>query len=232
MKKWMDAVAVRFPEHRPLSILDIGSGTGRFSIPMAHTFGGPIYGIEPSSKMRKIAASASAPLNVSYLEGTMEHLPLPSNSCDAGFASYAWHHVTDKDLACSESRRVIKPGGRLLLRTNFADRYPDLWWYKYFPRAREVDVAMYEPLRKVVERFYLHGWSQVALDQVTFVAAESPRQDFERLQQRALSLFEFLTSDEIDEGFAQIARALPSEQDGPVVHSGDLLTLERVGEHG
>jgi SAM-dependent methyltransferase len=40
---------------RPLAVLDLGSGTGRFAPMLADTFGGPVYGVEPSTRMRQMA---------------------------------------------------------------------------------------------------------------------------------------------------------------------------------
>lgn len=42
---WMDAVARHAGPQRPLSVLDLGSGTGRFSPSLATWFGGPVYGV-------------------------------------------------------------------------------------------------------------------------------------------------------------------------------------------
>ncbi len=38
---------------------------------------------------------------------------------------------------------MLRPGGAAFLRSQFADLMPDLFWYDYFPSAREVDAGMY-----------------------------------------------------------------------------------------
>jgi ubiquinone/menaquinone biosynthesis C-methylase UbiE len=57
---WMAVFCRRLPERRPLTILDMGSGTGRFSPALAESFGGPIYGVEPSDRMREVAVREAA----------------------------------------------------------------------------------------------------------------------------------------------------------------------------
>ncbi|RME61631.1 MAG: SAM-dependent methyltransferase, partial [Caldilineae bacterium] len=48
-------------------------------------------------------------------------LPLATASCDRLMANHMLYHVTDKEAALGEMRRVLKPGGRILLATNGAD---------------------------------------------------------------------------------------------------------------
>jgi hypothetical protein len=134
-------------------------------------------------------------------------------------------------LAQARSRaahhRVVRPGGRLLIRTNFSDRMPDLWWFRWFPAARIVDRGMYQALDAVVADFTAAGWSRAALDEVETVEAPSRREHFERLRTRALSIFEHLPEEEIERGFTAIEAALGPMDDQPVVSRGDLLVFQR-----
>src|SRR5712691_11037955 len=81
---WMDAVERHASSHRPLTVIDLGSGTGRFTPGLAERFGGPVYGVEPAAKMRQIAVAFGDHDRVTYLEGRAEQIPLPDRSCDLG----------------------------------------------------------------------------------------------------------------------------------------------------
>jgi ubiquinone/menaquinone biosynthesis C-methylase UbiE len=227
LQQWMAVFSRHLPAHRPLSLLDLGSGVGRLTPALAATFGGPVVGVEPSGKMLAQALSNAPGPNVTYLTGSGESIPLPTASCDAALVFFVWHHVTDKPAAAAELHRVVRPGGRLLVRTNLSDRMPDLWWYRWLPGAREVDRKMYRSLSAVVRDFTSAGWSWTTLDEVETVAALSIREDFERLRTRALSTFEHLPEDVAMEGFAAIESALETMDDGPLVTRGDLLVFER-----
>jgi ubiquinone/menaquinone biosynthesis C-methylase UbiE len=226
LQEWMTVFSRHLPARRPLSLLDLGSGTGRLTPALAAAFGGPVTGVEPSGKMLAQAVSNAAYPNVTYLAGSGESIPLPTASCDAALVYFVWHHVADRPAAAHELHRVVRPGGRLLVRTNLSDRMPDAWWYRWLPRAREVDRQMYQPLDAVVADFAAAGWSWSTLDEVE-TAALTIREDFERLRVRALSTFEHLPGDVIEEGLAAIEAALPRMGDRPVATGGDLLVFER-----
>jgi ubiquinone/menaquinone biosynthesis C-methylase UbiE len=226
---WMEAFSRHLPERRPLTLLDVGAGIGRFTPWLAETFGGPVFGIEPSARMREVAESDARHDRVTYLDGKAEKIPLPDASCDGALLYFVWHHVADRPAAARELARVVRPGGRLLVRTSFAESMPELWWYRWFPRAREVDRTMYEPKAMVLDTFAAAGWNAVAHEQVEFETSSSRAADFERLQLRALSTFEHLTEEETAEGFAAVAAGMAEAAgpEGPVVVPADLLVLSR-----
>jgi ubiquinone/menaquinone biosynthesis C-methylase UbiE len=211
---------------RTLALLDLGSGTGRFSPALPERFGGPVCGVEPSEKMRAVAVAEAAHPAVSYLAGQAESLPLLKSTFDGAVVFFVWHHVEDKARAARELTRVLKAEGRVLVRTNSSDRMPDLWWYRYFPRAEEVDRTIYCPLEEVVASFGEAGMRFLDLDEVDHLTAHSLAEDFARLQLRALSTFEHMSDEEVDEGFRAIEAGLRATPDsGPVRARGDLLVF-------
>ncbi|TDU86805.1 methyltransferase family protein [Kribbella voronezhensis] len=226
---WMGALAAEVPAARPLSVLDLGSGIGRFTPALADTFGGPVYGVEPSARMREIATTTASHPNVTYLDGSAEAIPLPDASCDLALLFLSFHHFSDKVRALREVARVLRPGGVVLLRSQFSDRMPELHWYRYFPSARRVDAAMYLSLEEV--RALAAEAGLVPAAEPRWVQAETPgtlRASYERVKHRAYSTFEHLPPDEIESGFSafeQAAAADPDRELPPVPAA--LLVLNR-----
>jgi len=226
LQAWTDAFARRLPERRPLVWLDLGSGTGRMTPSLASAFGGPVHGVEPSDKMRAQALARAGNYAVTYRAGSAERIPLPDASCDAALLFFVWHHVVDRARAAQELRRVVKPGGRLFVQSNFSDRMPDVWWFRVVPEWRDVDAAQFRSEEAVKRDFTSSGWTLVSHDEVTWVRAANLAEDFERLRQRAVSVFEHMSEEVAEAGFATIEAALPSVDDGLQYETSQLLVFE------
>jgi len=224
---WMEAFARHLPQTRPLVWLDLGSGAGRMTPSLASAFGGPAHGVEPSAKMHAQAIAHAGHPAVRYAAGSAEHIPLPAASCDAALVFFVWHHVVDREGAIHELRRVVKPGGKLFLQTNFSDRMPDVWWFRIVPEWRKVDTAQFRAQEEVESDFAAAGWTLVSRDEVTWPRSESLAEDFEKLKLRAVSVFEHLSEDVVEAGFARIEAALPAIGDGPQYETSQLLVFQR-----
>ena len=227
LQKWISAFAAVLPERRPLTGLDIGSGTGRFSPALARAFG-PVTGVEPSVRMREISQAQSTHPSVRYLPGSAEDMPVPSGSADYALMFLSWHHVQDKPRAAGELARVLRPAGRLLLRANFSDHHPRPWWLEHFPRGYEVDAALFQPLHEVIAMFTSAGWRVVSFAMVTEPSYGTRADMLDRLRLRALSFFAQLSQDELESGFRRLEQAVavdPGAAAPPL--SEPLLTLER-----
>jgi SAM-dependent methyltransferase len=97
---------------------EFGAGTGLFTTPLAERVR-TVYAIEPDARMRA-RLGAYCP-DVTVLDGTAEHLPLPDGSVDAVLSHSAWQWV-DPALAFPEIARVLVPGGLLGVSWTMPDR--------------------------------------------------------------------------------------------------------------
>lgn len=223
----MKAFARHLPDRRPLAWVDVGSGTGRMTPSLASAFGGPAYGIEPAGKMRAQAVAHASHPAVTYAAGSAEHIPLPTASCDAALLFFVWHHVADRDAAAQELCRVVKPGGKLFVQAGFSGRKPDIWWLNVVPEWMAVHQALYESEEEVKTDFLSAGWALAARDEITWLRSASLTEDFEKLTLRPTSLFEHMSEEMVQAGFATIEAALPALDDGPQFETSALLVFRR-----
>jgi ubiquinone/menaquinone biosynthesis C-methylase UbiE len=230
MRAWISAFAALLPQPRPLTGLDIGSGTGRFSPALAEAFG-PVTGVEPSVRMREIAQAQSQHPDVRYLAGRADDIPAPDSSADYALMFLSWHHVRDKPRAARELARVLRPGGRLLLRSNFSDHIPPSgWWLEYFPRGFEVDAKLFQPLHEVIATFTSAGWRVASFGRVTEPSAGTRADTLKTLRLRTHSTFALFTPEEIEAGFRRMEQAMAADPGAPApADHATVLTLERCG---
>jgi ubiquinone/menaquinone biosynthesis C-methylase UbiE len=226
-KVWSGVFTKWAHARNPLTVLDLGSGTGRFTPILAETFGGPVYGVEPSERMRQVAEQTATHPNVRYLAGSAEAIPVPDQACDIVLMFLVFHHFIDRRAAVAEIRRVVRPGGRILIRSAFSDRMPDLLWYRFFPGARLLEEQVCPSLAEVTQLFEEAGMPVLGLDRVRETLAPSLAAYAQRLRWRAISTFERLAEEEIQRGFAALDRAVEAEGTTPrsIVEDSDLLVL-------
>lgn len=227
ISNYMTVFAGHLPAHRPLVGVDLGSGTGRFTPALAEAFGGPVHGVEPADGMRRSAEANSRHPRVTYLAGRAEAIPLPDASADFVLMFLSYHHVADKPLAAREIARVLKPGGRLILRSTFKDRIPDHWWRGYFPRSHAVEEAMFPTEAETIALFEAAGFATAASVQMEIPFEGDIAGLVARLKLRAVSVFEHMTEAELEEGFARIDADLAA---GAIVEKptyGDFVVFER-----
>lgn len=210
------------------TVLDVGSGTGRFTPVLADAFGCTVIGVEPAERMRAVAETEAARPNVEYRPGSAADLPVPDAAADLALMFLVWHHVSDKAAAAAELARVLRPGARLLIATTLSDRLKDLVMYRYFPRSKEIDTVLFPSHAEIVERFALAGFEATALVEVHHRSAESLAEYVERQRMRALSVYEHLTDREYEAGMAAMeADAAAETEPVPVEAECDLLVLTR-----
>jgi arsenite methyltransferase len=98
-------------------VLDLGSGGGIDVLLSARRVGptGKAYGLDMTDEMLALARENQAKsglANVEFLEGEIEHIPLPDNSVDVIISNCVINLSADKDRVLAEAFRVLKPGGR------------------------------------------------------------------------------------------------------------------------
>jgi len=96
-------------------VLDIGSGPGFLVCEMGAAVGpnGSVTGIDPSESMLASAGRRDAP--VEFGPGDALVLPFPDEQFDVAVCTQVYEYVEDIAAALAEARRVLRPGGRLLV---------------------------------------------------------------------------------------------------------------------
>jgi ubiquinone/menaquinone biosynthesis C-methylase UbiE len=95
-------------------ILDIASGEGYGSTMLSYG-ADYVYGIDIDVKSVEHAKQKYKSKNVEYKVGSCTDIPLHDSSVDIVVSFETIEHITDHDQMMSEVRRVLKPGGKLII---------------------------------------------------------------------------------------------------------------------
>ena len=114
-----DAFFQRLQDHGAVvagqRVLDLGTGTGNVARGLMAR-GCRVTGLDPSRKLLNVAAShnGARARGVDYVQGVSEQTGLRTSSFDAVIAGQCWHWF-DRPRAALEVRRVLKPGGMIII---------------------------------------------------------------------------------------------------------------------
>lgn len=114
-------MAQAFLEHLPLPgynkrILDIGCGTGRTLLALTPYFE-EAYGIDISSRMLSLVRKRCVrdSRNVKLVRMNVDKLAFSAESFDYVISYATLHHVNDLIVPLREIKRVVRPGGRIVI---------------------------------------------------------------------------------------------------------------------
>lgn len=97
-------------------LLDAGCGTGAMLSLFQKDCPDRNYtGVDLSKKMIEVARAKQME-GIHFVAGDCEDLPFPENSFDVVTCSMSFHHYPDPEQFFISLRRVLRPGGRLVLR--------------------------------------------------------------------------------------------------------------------
>lgn len=103
-------------------LLDVGCGTGALLRLLGHQHPRvSLAGIDPSHAMLAIAR-ARLPANVGLMQGSAEQLPLADATFDIVVTNSAFHYFADPAAAVRNMKRVLRPGGKLVI-TDWCDDF-------------------------------------------------------------------------------------------------------------
>ncbi|MBT3385204.1 MAG: methyltransferase domain-containing protein [Prolixibacteraceae bacterium] len=102
------------------NVLDVGTGTGNFLEILQETFqAAQITGVDPNPESLQEAEKLFP--EISFQKMVAEKLEFTDNSFDAASISMALHHLPDVQKGLQEMRRVVKPGGWIIVNELFSN---------------------------------------------------------------------------------------------------------------
>jgi SAM-dependent methyltransferase len=103
--------------------LDVGCGVGLYALWLAEAVGakGRVVGIEPTAERAEAARDLvggrlGEPSRLAFQAGDGTKLEMADASFDWLWCGDVLHHIVETDKALAEFRRVVRPGGRIIVK--------------------------------------------------------------------------------------------------------------------
>jgi len=147
------------PLKEGMKVADFGCGSGHFSLAIAKLIqpGGMVIALDiwkpalDSLKFRAKIAGLSNLIKTQWANLEEKHgSHLPNNSCDLVLVSNILFEVEDKDTIITEARRILKPGGFLVLLEWKPEKLPSQ--KSLYPLPKDDALALLEKYGFKLER--------------------------------------------------------------------------------
>ena len=113
--RWRRELVGHIASQRPLTVLDVATGTGGVAIALAAATEAGITGVDISDAMlergRERVVKADLTGRITLEPARAEALPFASDSFDAVSFTYLLRYVGDPSATVAELARVVRPGG-------------------------------------------------------------------------------------------------------------------------
>jgi len=155
-------------------VLDVAGGSADLSRKFAKRVGpsGQVWLTDINNAMLRVGRDRMIDDGVAMpaAQCDAEHLPFPDNYFDCVSIAFGLRNVTHKDVALTEMRRVLKPGGRLLVLEFSKVWKPlqsiyDAYSFKLLPKMGELIAKDGDSYRYLAESIRMHP-SQEELKQM------------------------------------------------------------------
>ena len=149
--------------HGKVAMLDIACGTGNQLVANEAVLGSGVrVGLDLFWGMLRQAQPKMRRINWVQADGA--HPPFADQSFDFISHQFAFHHVSDKAGMMQATYRLLKPGGRLVMKNLAPHDMPDWIYYQYFPAAFDMDRQDFLSREALLELAHQVGFRPVAIE--------------------------------------------------------------------
>ncbi len=137
--KWRKRVVAILKMKKPVTILDIATGTGDLAINLVETGAEKIVGLDISSGMLEVGKNKVAKKNleniIEMVVGDSEDLPFQEDSFDAVTVAFGVRNFETLSKGLEEIYRVLKPNGTfVVLETSVPAKTPYKQGYRFYTK--------------------------------------------------------------------------------------------------
>jgi demethylmenaquinone methyltransferase / 2-methoxy-6-polyprenyl-1,4-benzoquinol methylase len=197
-------------------ILDLGCGTGGFSVAITEETGAEVVGCDRSPSFLTYARQRSPA--VEWVQGDAESLPFPDSSFERVLMSLLLHQLEEPAGAVAEAFRVLERPGALLVRTVLPEAAAERIPFRFFPTLARVQAEQMPSLGDVTAWMRAAGFDRIRVREV-FRHKRLELQAVEaQLRKEVDHRYPFLTPEELEDGLRRMREAWGGRPDPRPVH--------------
>jgi ubiquinone/menaquinone biosynthesis C-methylase UbiE len=133
-------------------VVDIASGEG-YGSNLLSKVANRVTGVDISEEAVEFANNKYSASNLSFIVGSADNIPLPNNSIDVVVSFETLEHHDKHDEMMAEIKRILRPGGLMIMSTPDTDNYKDKGEVNHF-HVKELNLLEFKQL---VSRYFAYN---------------------------------------------------------------------------
>ena len=213
MSLWMKLVSGYAGNSADTRVLDLGCGTGRFTLAMAYQLGYRVTGADMSAEMLGKAKAKDSHNLIRWDKQDARRLTYNNDSFNVVFISHLLHHVEVPLLVLREAGRVLASLGVIFLRYGSMEQIEHDIVHTFFPETLEIDRKR-TPLVSTVERWLKEaGFQGIISEEIKQQTWKTPAAMLESFSYKNTSVLTLISEDAFETGKTQLAEYIARHPD-------------------
>ena len=203
-QKLFSAAADAIQLRPSMKVLDVGCGTGRFSVLFAQR-GAVVTGIDRSTTMLTAARASLPPglrATLHYIQADANH-GLPKDNFDAGVFFMSIQYISLSDAFFNALHEALAPNGIVAVVTlphrHFIENE---FLTRYFPSIPHIDLARFPSIPQLERLLREHGFGDVSTRDIIDVSESSGAALISNVERKFVSTLHLIEAAEFERGLA------------------------------
>ncbi|HXN03893.1 MAG TPA: methyltransferase domain-containing protein [Candidatus Acidoferrum sp.] len=145
-------------------VVEVGCGTGRLTLPLAAITPARVMGVDSEAKMLDVARAKDGAGRVEWVRGSAYRLPVGDGEASLVMMVMVVHLLRQRVRAFSETRRVLRPGGRLSVWTFTPRHVEEFYLNAYFPSIATIDRPRFPSVQTLTSELGRGGFADVRVE--------------------------------------------------------------------
>ena len=212
---WMELISKYTRGQVGYKVLDLGCGTGRFTLPMAYRLRYHVVGADSSREMLAKAKTKDTDSVVKWDLQDAQDLTYQNESFDAVFMSHLLHHVDYPSRVIRECHRVLVESGAILIRYGAMEQIRDDVEHTFFPETLIIDEERTPTITRVERWLSEAGFLNIISIRELQQTYESGIAHLEAAKVKSTSVLTMISKEAFEQGIARMSRYVEENPQDP-----------------